>query len=264
MSRWINLLFPCRIGADTRLLSLPQAGGGLGWGLFYRAKGESSRSAVAPTLTLPRLGGGDTQLSLRGHLLRSVILIAAAATALAPLSGCGFRPLYGNASTVSTSSGGRVDQQMAGIRIDAIANREGQQLHNALRDRFNPLGQPADSSYTLGVSLNIRTYGALSKRDLSATRRNVELNAFYSLRDGTDNVVMTDRAVITTGYDEFDDPLNDISAYEDTIRRGTLQLAEQIRTRVAVFMTAGTPAPILPPPPGSPPAEEPPGSWATP
>ncbi|MGH8735715.1 MAG: LPS assembly lipoprotein LptE, partial [Burkholderiales bacterium] len=167
-------------------------------------------------------------------------------------------------STVSTSSGSRVDQQMAGIHIDAIANREGQQLHNALRDRFNPLGQPTDSAYALGVSLTIRTYGALSKRDLSATRRNVELSAFYALRDNADKVVMTDRSTITTGYDEFDDPLNDISAYEDTIRRATLQLAEQIRTRVAVFMTSGTPTPITPPPPGTPPSPEPPGSWATP
>jgi hypothetical protein len=202
----------------------------------------------------------------RRRILRSVLLAGAAAAVAAPLAGCGFRPMYGNASTVSTSSGGRVDQQMAGIRIDAIANREGQQLHNALRDRFNPLGQPAESAYTLAVNLTIRTYGALTKSDLSATRRNVELNAFYSLRDGTDAVVMTDFSVITTGYDEFDDPLNDISAYEDTIRRGTLQLAEQIRTRVAVFMTAGTPAPNgpAPPPPGSPPPEEPVGSWVNP
>ena len=196
----------------------------------------------------------------RRGILQTLLLAAA----LAPLSGCGFRPLYGNASTASTASGTRVDQQMAGVRIEAISNREGQQLHNALRDRFNPLGQPADSTYSLNVSLAIRSYGALSKRDLSATRRNVELNAFYSLRDKGDRVVMSDRSVITTGYDEFDDPLNDISAYEDTIRRGTLQLAEQIRTRVAVFMTSGTPAPITPPPPGSPPPAEAPGSWATP
>ena len=200
----------------------------------------------------------------RREILRTLVLTGAAATVAAPLSGCGFRPIYGNASTVSTSSGGRVDQQMAGIHIDAIANREGQQLHNALRDRFNPLGQPAESAYALAVNLTIRTYGALTKSDLSATRRNVELNAFYSLRDGTDNVVMTDFSVITTGFDEFDDPLNDISAYEDSVRRGLLQLAEQIRTRVAVFMTAGAPAPNVPPPPGSPPAEEPVGSWATP
>jgi LPS-assembly lipoprotein len=199
----------------------------------------------------------------RREILHS-LLLAGTAAAAAPLAGCGFRPLYGNASTVSTSSGGRVDQQMAGIRIEPISNREGQQLHNALRDRFNPLGQPASAAYWLNVSLAIRTYGALSQRDLSATRRNVEINAFYSLRDGTDKVVMTDRSVITTGYDEFDDPLNDISAYNDTIRRGTLQLAEQIRTRVAVFMTAGTPPPTTPPPPGSPPPEEPAGSWLTP
>ena len=200
----------------------------------------------------------------RREILQSVLLAGAAAAMAAPLGGCGFRPLYGNDSTVSTSSGGKVDQQMAGVRIEAISNREGQQLHNALRDRFNPLGQPADSPYTLAVNLTILTYGALSKRDLSATRRNVELNAFYSLRDNADKVIMTDRSVITTGYDEFDDPLNDIAAYEDTIRRGTLQLAEQIRTRVAVFMTAGTPTPITPPPPGTPPPPEAPGSWVTP
>jgi len=204
----------------------------------------------------------------RRDILRTLVLTGAAAAAAATVTGCGFRPLYGNASATTASAtdggGGTVDQRMAGVHIEAISNREGQQLHNALRDRFNPLGQPADSPYTLAVNLTILTYGALSKRDLSATRRNVELSAYYSLRDNADKVVMSDRSVITTGYDEFDDPFNDISAYRDTIRRGTLQLAEQIRTRVAVFMTAGTPAPIVPPPPGSPPPPEPVGSWATP
>ena len=200
----------------------------------------------------------------RRNLLKSLVLIGTAAIMAAPLPGCGFRPMYGNASSVSTSSGTSVDQQMAGVRIDAISNREGQQLHNALRDRFNPLGQPTSADYSLAVGLTTRSYGALSKRDLSATRRNVEMTAFYSLRDNADTVVMNDRAVITTGYDEFDDPLNDISAYEDTIRRGTLQLADQIRTRVAVFMTADTPRPLSPRSPESPPREEPVGSWAKP
>jgi len=57
---------------------------------------------------------------------------------------------------------------------------------------------------------------------------------------------MSERSVITTGYDEFDDPLNDISSFEDAERRGTLQLADQIRTRVAVFLTAGTPPAVVP------------------
>lgn len=193
----------------------------------------------------------------RRGILQSLVL----AGAFASLAGCGFQPMYGRASVNNT--GTSVDNQMAGIRISPIANRQGQQLHNALRDRFNPLGQPSGGGYSLDVSLTVRSYGALSKRDLSATRRNVEMNAFYSLRDLSGNVVMTDRSVITTGYDEFDDPLNDISSYEDTIRRGTLQIADQIRTRVAVFLTAGTPPPIVPvAAPAGTPAAEPPGAWA--
>jgi hypothetical protein len=154
-----------------------------------------------------------------------------------------------------------VNHQVAGIRIAPIANRDGQQLQNALRDRFNPLGQPSSADYSLDVNLTTRTYGALSRRDLRSTRRNVEMNAFYSLRDSSGNVVMTDRAVITTGFDEFDDPLNDLSSFEDAVQRSTLQIAEQIHTRVAVFLTPGTPPPDLP---AAGPTEEPVGAWAAP
>ena len=194
----------------------------------------------------------------RRGILRGLVL----AGAVAPLAACGFRPMYGRANT--SSAGVSVDHQMAAVRIEPIANRLGQQLHNALRDRFNPLGQPYSSAYSLQVSLTARSYGALAKRDLSASRRNVELNAFYYLRDTAGNVLMQERSVITTGYDEFDDPLNDISAYEDAERRGTLQLAEMIRTRVAVYLTAGTTPPEVPvvetPAPATSPAGTPFGS----
>lgn len=190
---------------------------------------------------------------------RGILLSLLLAGAVAPLAGCGFRPLYGryNADAGGTS----VNHQMAGIRISAIGERDGQMLHNALRDRFNPMGQPASSDYSLDVGLTTRTYGALTRSDLSATRRNVEMTAAYSLRDLSGAVVMTDKAMITTGYDEFDDPLNDISSLEDAQRRGTFQLADQIRTRVAVFLTAGTPAPNVPP---QGPVPQPVGAWSTP
>jgi LPS-assembly lipoprotein len=189
---------------------------------------------------------------------RGILQFVVLAGALASLAGCGFHPLYGRANT--NAAGVSSNNQMASIRIDPIPNRLGQQLHNALRDRFNPLGQPASAAYTLEVELTQRVYGALAKRDLSASRRNVELNAFYNLRDTSGNVLLTDHSVITTGYDEFDDPLNDISSLEDAQRRGTLQIADQIRTRVAVFLTAGTvpgvpvagPAPAAPTPVASP------------
>ena len=180
----------------------------------------------------------------RRGIRQSLALAGAAIGAGAALAGCGFQPLYGKQNT--NAAGSSVKSQMANVRIEPIDGRLGQQLHNALRDRFNPLGQPADSMYSLEVNLTARTYGALARRDLSAARRNVELNAFYSLKDGADGRLMTDHSVITTGYDEFDDPLNDLTALEDAERRGTLQIADQIRTRIAVFLTAGTPGTAVP------------------
>jgi LPS-assembly lipoprotein len=194
----------------------------------------------------------------RRGFLQSLVLAGAAVGLAAMLTGCGFRPLHGQANT--TATGASVSRQMAGVRIAPIANRQGQQLHNALRDRFNPLGQPSTGDYTLSIDLTTRSYGALARRDLRSTRRNVEMNASYSLYDSSGKVVMTDRAVITTGYDEFDDPLNDLSAFQDAVRRSTLQLAEQIHTRVAVFLTPGTPPPTVPP---TGPTQEPVGAWAT-
>ena len=180
----------------------------------------------------------------RRGILQSLVLAGAVLGTGAALAGCGFQPMYGKANT--NAAGSTVDKQMAGIRIEPISDRLGQELHNALRDRFNPLDQPSDAAYSLQVNLTVRVYGALARRDLSASRRNVELNAFYYLNDTSGNQLMHDRSVITTGYDEFDDPLNDISSFEDAQRRGTLQLADQIRTRIAVFLTAGTPPTVAP------------------
>lgn len=198
---------------------------------------------------------------------RQVLWALVLAGAAAPLAGCGFRPLHGSANT--NAVGLSVDHQMAGIAVSPIANRDGQQLHNALRDRFNPLGQPAYASYWLDVSLTTRTYGALARRGLSATRRNVEMNAFYALRDTAGRIVLQERAEIVTGFDEFDDPLNDLSSLNDAVRRTTLQVADQIHTRVAVFLTEGT-APDMPaakpaekePPTAVTPTGEPIGAWA--
>jgi LPS-assembly lipoprotein len=178
-------------------------------------------------------------------LRRGILVSLVLASAAAPLAGCGFRPLYGTAS--SNAAGAPVDRQMAGVRIAPIPDRLGQQLHNALRDQFNPLGQPGYGDYSLNVVLVQRTYGALARRDLSASRRNVDLTAAYTLTDAYGTVLLQDQSEISTGYDEFDDPLNDISAFEDAERRSTLQLAEMIRTRVAVFLTAGTKPPAAPP-----------------
>lgn len=157
------------------------------------------------------------------------------------LGGCGFKPLYGSRTPDGAATGNvGIDRQLAGIRVEPIANRLGQQVHNALRDGFNPLGQPAASTHRLSINLVVRTYGALARSDLSATRRNVEITAFYRLTDSAGNQVLSDSSQANTGYDEFDDPLNDLTANEHAQERAALQLAEMIKTRVAAFFAQNT------------------------
>jgi len=166
---------------------------------------------------------------------RAALGFLAGAGALA-VTGCGFRPLYGTRTPTGGASGSPgIDRQLAAVRVEPIANRLGQQLHNQLRDGLNPLGQPVSSSHRLYVALSVRTYGALTRTDLSATRRNVEVTATYRLVDNSGNVVVYDSSQTVTGYDEFDDPLNDISAGEHAQDRSTIQLAELIKVRLAAY-----------------------------
>lgn len=159
-----------------------------------------------------------------------------AGTGALAVTGCGFRPLYGTRTPTGAASGSPgIDRQLAAVRVEPIANRLGQQLHNQLRDGLNPLGQPVSSSHRLYVTLSVRTYGALTRTDLSATRRNVEVTAIYRLVDNSGNLVVSDYSQTVTGYDEFDDPLNDISAGEHAQDRSTIQLAELIKVRLAAY-----------------------------
>jgi len=176
---------------------------------------------------------------------RAALGLLAGLGAAAALGGCGFRPLYGTRTPTGSPSGSPgIDRQLAAVRIEPIANRLGQQLHNRLRDGFNPLGQPASSTHRLYVSLTVRTYGALTRSDLSATRRNVEVTAFYRLVDSAGNLVLQDSSQTQTGYDEFDDPLNDISADESAQERSTVQLAEMIKLRVAAYFAQPKTQPV--------------------
>ncbi len=66
------------------------------------------------------------------------------------LPACGFRPLY----EVTDDQAMPPTGHMAAIRISPLPDRIGQQMHNLLRDRLNPAGQPLDPAYTLDIRLS--------------------------------------------------------------------------------------------------------------
>ena len=166
---------------------------------------------------------------------KPTLAIALALALAAPVQGCGFRPLYGQASR--DSAGYSTEARLSAIEIAPIANRLGQQVHNYLRDAINPSGRPDTPAYRLEVVLVESNPGGLTRRDLGASRTNVALRAYFTLYDATDNPLLQDSAKATTGFDVFRDPLNDISAEEDAQERASRLLAQLIAARLAAYFS---------------------------
>lgn len=159
--------------------------------------------------------------------------IAASACILA-FVGCGFRPVYAPAASDDTGS----TQQLAAVRIEPLQNRDGQQLHNFLRDELNPDGQPVKPDYRLEVQLSQRTQKLAFEKDETATRANVILNSDFVLRAVDDGrVLYAGRVSSINSYNILDEVYPTDVAKADAIRRGLREISKTIRLRLAVYFS---------------------------
>lgn len=151
------------------------------------------------------------------------------------LSACGFQPVY---KQPSASGGPAPTQEMAAIKIRPIEGRTGQDMHNLLRDRLNPAGQPAQPKYILMVDLTQRQQEQAIQEDETASRVDVIMTARYRLLSSADNSELLRGSVRSVNsYD-----ILDISVYystttseNDAVKRSLVQLSEDIRLRLAVY-----------------------------
>ena len=172
---------------------------------------------------------------------RRNVLIAGLLTSLSALGGCGWQPLYGKIGTGGGAVGGNAGPQLASVHIAPIADRVGQQLYNALRDRLNPGGAPASPHYDLVIRLEEHTQQLLVLEDQTATRIDLTLNANYFLyQRGNKTPVFQGHSRATTSYDLLNDEYATIQSTDDAHRRGALTLADDITTQVAVFLAQPT------------------------
>ena len=166
-------------------------------------------------------------------LILTVLLAFAAAA-------CGFRPLHG--PPPSAAPGAKqltTAEQLARIRILPLENREGQRLHNLLRDRLNPAGQPRKPAYTLALTL-ISTIQRLGiRKDETATRANLVLSASYVLRVAGSTAVVTGGSLRSiNSYNILDAFFATTIAEADALKRGLRVIADDIALRLAVHFAA--------------------------
>ena len=173
-------------------------------------------------------------------------VIAAAGVAVIVLSAtsCGFKPLYGDhASSVSQAS-------LAQVRLPPLRDRVGQLLHIRLSKGMHPRGKPRNPVWDLVIKLTTRTENLGIRKDETATRANLTLEARFELRQiATGRVSFKGRSVITISYNILESRFSTLASRTDATRRATRELADNIKTRVALFLSqrGAVRVPKLPP-----------------
>jgi LPS-assembly lipoprotein len=151
---------------------------------------------------------------------------------LLSLSACGFQPLYAEHGEASAAD------QLAAVRIEPIPNRNGQLLYNALRDGMNPLGRPASPDYVLRITVDETSEELALRTDETATRVNVTLNAAFALYPAdAKEAIFKGVSRTTTAYNVLASPYATLTSSEDARARALDDIAREIRSRVAVFLT---------------------------
>jgi LPS-assembly lipoprotein len=163
--------------------------------------------------------------------------LLAAAALLGGLIGCGFQPLYGErADAVS-------QQDLAEVRIAPLKDRVGQLLHIRLSKSMHPRGQARVAKWELGIRLISRTEQLGIRKDETATRANLILEARFQLKNvRTGKPAFQGRSVITISYNILESRFGTVASRSDAERRATRELGDNIKNRVALFLAQRTTA----------------------
>ncbi|MHA1599971.1 MAG: LPS assembly lipoprotein LptE [Alphaproteobacteria bacterium] len=148
------------------------------------------------------------------------------------LSACGFQPLYNHPQGGSLSTA----EHMATVRIALLPDRIGQQLHNLLRDRLNPQGQPRKPAFDLKIEL-VESLQELSiRKDETARRANLIVSARFLLQEtGSEEIVLRGVATSTNSYNILSSQFATTNSELNARKRGLREISDDIRTRLGIY-----------------------------
>ena len=162
--------------------------------------------------------------------------LLALAVSLAALSACGLQPMYagGASGTVATS--------LRSIQVQNIPGKGGWLVRNALVSKLGgDVGNAA--AYRLDVELDDNITGFGIRGDRATTRERRTLRARYRLIElATGAVVLDATAGSDAGIDVVSSQYATIAAEQTALERLTDVVADQIVSRLALFIARTAPA----------------------
>lgn len=161
--------------------------------------------------------------STRGPLLGAALLLA----------GCGFHPLYAHRGE------SEFDADLASIKVNTIADRQGQLLAIALRDGLNPTGEHADVRYTLDVVLTSARLDIGLRADGTTSRSEITMTAKYVLKDAKASkaVLLQGTTHSVSSFDVLTDYYATVVAAQSAERRTVQEVGDDILTRLQLYVS---------------------------
>lgn len=163
-----------------------------------------------------------------------LILLMAVAVVLA---GCGYKPLYG-----SSPGNAGVSTELAAVTIPEAADRTGQLIRNELVSTMK--AGTGGNKYALTLKVEEKNPGIIKKTLPAVTRQAVNLNVEYELMErASGNIVTSGKTFSSVSYDVIRQPFADMQAETDATERAALEVATDIRTRLAAYFAKQQPKP---------------------
>jgi LPS-assembly lipoprotein len=161
-------------------------------------------------------------------LSRRALLRAGSLAPLLALPGCGFSPVYATSASGDPSPAAA---ELAAITIGRIPDRSGQELSEALQERFNYGGVGIARRYDLDVNYSIGEESVGIQPDTSVTYQRVIANATWTLRgqDPQHTTITTGKAHAIDGYNFIDQQFFDSTLEDEKVRwRLSRRIADMI------------------------------------
>ena len=161
-----------------------------------------------------------------------LVLMVAAALA----GGCGadgFRPMYAQVNDAPA-----VAQKMAAVDIAPIPSRVGQRIRNELVFQHTGGGEPLPPKYRLEIVIRESVGTTLVKTTGEAASQIYNLEASFRLIDlASKKVMLQGNSYARAGFDRFPSIYSNVRAREDAENRTARTIAEDLKGRLAAFLS---------------------------
>lgn len=146
------------------------------------------------------------------------------------LAGCGLKPLYATQNGVGAAS------ELSGVSIPEPTSRLEQLVRNELLGQMASPGTDGDGVYRLELKQRTATSAVVAAKTGLNQRESLEVSLTYRLTEtSTGKLLQEGRSFVIIPYDRVSSEFSNLQAVENAERRASVQLADDIRTRLAAY-----------------------------